>query len=70
MARFTCSRTYRRKHGWQKAAAARALLVPRQVLYQRIARIARLLDADPDDPRTRLGLELAVRARRVVRGQI
>jgi len=58
------------EHGWHKAAAARALLVPRQVLYQRIARIARLLDADPDDPRTRLGLELAVRARRAVRGQI
>ena len=58
------------EHGWHKAAAARALLVPRQVLYQRIARIARLLDADPDYPRTRLGLELAVRARRVVRGQI
>jgi PucR family transcriptional regulator, purine catabolism regulatory protein len=52
------------EQGWQKAAAARALLIPRQVLYHRIERIARVLDSDLDDPRTRLGLELALRVRR------
>jgi purine catabolism regulator len=52
------------EHGWQKAPAARALHLQRQALYHRIERIERLLSADLSDPRTRLGLELAVRARR------
>ncbi len=52
------------EHGWQKAATARALHLQRQALYHRCERIERLLAANLDDPRTRLGLELAVRARR------
>jgi purine catabolism regulator len=47
---------------WHKAAAARALGIQRQSLYARIARLERVLAADLDDPETRLGLELAVRA--------
>jgi len=49
------------EHGWHKANAASALDVQRQTLYSRLARLSRLLDADLDDPPTRLGLELAVR---------
>jgi purine catabolism regulator len=52
------------EHNWQKAAAARALHLQRQALYHRVERIARLLAADLEDPRTRFGLELAVRAHR------
>jgi purine catabolism regulator len=51
-------------HGWHKAEAARALHLQRQALYHRTERIERLLAADLNDPPTRLGLELAVRARR------
>jgi len=50
------------EHGWHKAAAARALHLQRQALYHRTEHIERLLAADLDDPRTRLGLELSVRA--------
>jgi purine catabolism regulator len=52
------------EHGWHKADTARALHLQRQALYHRAERIERLLDADLSDPETRLGLELAVRARR------
>jgi sugar diacid utilization regulator len=52
------------EHNWQKAAAARALHLQRQALYHRVERIARLLAADLEDPRTRFGLDLAVRAHR------
>jgi purine catabolism regulator len=52
------------EHGWQKAQAARALHLQRQALYHRMERIERLLAADLSHPATRLGLELAVRARR------
>jgi purine catabolism regulator len=50
---------------WHKADAARALCIQRQSLYARVARLRLVLDADLDDPETRLGLELAVRAVRV-----
>jgi purine catabolism regulator len=55
-------------HHWQKAPAARALRIQRQSLYARIGRLHRVLDADLEDPETRLGLDLAVRALRVVDG--
>jgi purine catabolism regulator len=51
------------EHGWHKADAARALHLQRQALYHRAERIERLLAADLNDPSTRLGLELALRAR-------
>ena len=51
-------------HGWHKAEAARTLHLQRQALYHRTERIERLLAVDLNDPPTRLGLELAVRARR------
>jgi purine catabolism regulator len=54
------------EHHWRKADAARALCIQRQSLYARIARLRRVLGADLDDPEARLGLELAVRALRVV----
>jgi PucR family transcriptional regulator, purine catabolism regulatory protein len=53
-------------HHWHKARAARALHIQRQSLYARIARLRRVLGADLDDPETRLALDLAVRALRVV----
>jgi purine catabolism regulator len=56
------------EHHWHKARAARALHIQRQSLYARMARLTRVLGADLDDPETRLGLELAVRALRVVEG--
>jgi purine catabolism regulator len=48
-------------NGWHKAHTATALGVQRQSLYARLTRLQRLLDADLEDPRTRLGLDLAVR---------
>lgn len=50
------------EHQGRKAETARALHLERQSLYHRIQRIQGLLDADLDDPDTRLGLHLAVRA--------
>lgn len=49
-------------HGGRKAETARALHLERQSLYHRLARIESLLEGDLDDPPTRLGMELAVRA--------
>jgi purine catabolism regulator len=51
---------------WHKAQSARALHIQRQSLYARVARLGRVLGADLDDPETRLGLDLAVRALRVL----
>ncbi|MCB5909908.1 PucR family transcriptional regulator [Streptomyces pinistramenti] len=48
----------------RKAETARDLNVNRQTLYDRLARIAQLLDTDLEDPQTVLGLRLALRARR------
>jgi PucR family transcriptional regulator, purine catabolism regulatory protein len=56
------------EHHWHKARAAQALHIQRQSLYARIARLRRVLGVDLDDPETRLGLELAVRALRMVEG--
>ncbi len=54
-------------HGGGKAETARALHLGRQALYHRLARISAVLDgADLDDEDTRLGLHLALRARRVL----
>jgi purine catabolism regulator len=52
------------EHHWHKSEAARALSIQRQSLYARIDRLRRVLDADLEEPETRLGLELAVRALR------
>lgn len=52
-----------------KAAAAKELLLSRPVLYERLNRIERVLDADLDDPRTRTSLHLAVLARAVIQGK-
>jgi purine catabolism regulator len=51
-----------------KAAAARQLHLRRQTLYQRLRRIAELLDLDLDDPRTRAGLLMALRALHLLSG--
>ena len=56
-------------HQWRKSETARALHLERQSLYPRLLRIERLLCCDLDDPDTRLGLELAVRARQVAEGR-
>ncbi|WP_354698966.1 PucR family transcriptional regulator ligand-binding domain-containing protein [Paraconexibacter sp. AEG42_29] len=53
-------------HHWQKAPAARELGIQRQSLYARIGRLSQVLDADLEDPETRLGLDLAVRAQRIM----
>ena len=52
-------------HGGHKAETARALHLGRQALYPRLGRIEQLLDADLEDEDTRLGLHLALRAKRV-----
>lgn len=52
---------------WHKADTARALGIQRQSVYARIERLRGVLGADLDHPEVRLGLELAVRALRVVR---
>lgn len=49
-----------------KAEAARRLHLRRQTLYQRLQRIAQLLDADLDEPRTRADLLVALRARHLL----
>lgn len=51
-------------HAGRKAETARELHVNRQTLYDRLARIGRLLGSDLDEPRTVLALSLALRARR------
>jgi PucR family transcriptional regulator, purine catabolism regulatory protein len=51
--------------GGHKAETARALHLGRQALYHRLARIEDLLGADLEDEDTRLGLHLALRARRL-----
>jgi PucR family transcriptional regulator, purine catabolism regulatory protein len=52
-------------HGGHKAETARTLHLGRQALYHRLDRIEELLGADLDDEDTRLGLHLALRARRL-----
>jgi purine catabolism regulator len=52
-------------YGGHKAETARALHLGRQALYHRLGRIEELLGADLEDEDTRLGLHLAIRARRI-----
>jgi PucR family transcriptional regulator, purine catabolism regulatory protein len=52
------------EHGGRVAEAARALHLGRQSLYKRIARIEKVIAGDLADPDTRLGLHLALMARR------
>ncbi|MCW2954719.1 MAG: transcriptional regulator, PucR family [Conexibacter sp.] len=54
-------------HGGHKAETARALHLNRQALYNRLARIEELLGVDLSDPDQLLTLQLALRARDVVR---
>lgn len=51
-------------HAGRKAETARDLHLNRQTLYDRLARITRLLGTDLEDPQTALSLNLALRARR------
>ncbi|WP_431045129.1 PucR family transcriptional regulator [Streptomyces sp. P1-3] len=51
-------------HAGRKAETARELHLNRQTLYDRLARIARLLGSDLEDPQTVLALGLALQARR------
>ncbi|MEU0846277.1 PucR family transcriptional regulator [Streptomyces sp. NPDC005962] len=55
------------RHAGRKAETARALHLNRQTLYDRLARIARLLGTDLEDPQTVLALGVALQARRHVR---
>ena len=52
------------EHAGHKTETARALHLERQSLYARIRRIEAILNEGLDDPDTRLGLQLALRARR------
>lgn len=52
------------EHGGRKAETARALHLNRQALYDRIARLERVLGADLADAETLSALHLAIRARR------
>ncbi|MEZ5122416.1 MAG: PucR family transcriptional regulator [Solirubrobacterales bacterium] len=54
--------------GGRRAEAARALHLNRQALYDRIARLERVLDADLSDPDTVFALQLALHARRATGG--
>ncbi|MEU6818655.1 PucR family transcriptional regulator ligand-binding domain-containing protein [Streptomyces sp. NPDC046860] len=53
-------------HAGRKAETARELHLNRQTLYNRLARVAELLNTDLDDPHTVVALSLALRARRHV----
>ncbi|MGW3434534.1 PucR family transcriptional regulator [Streptomyces melanosporofaciens] len=55
------------RHAGRKAETARALHLNRQTLYDRLARISRLLGSDLEDPQTVLALGVALQARRHVR---
>lgn len=55
------------RHAGRKAETARTLHLNRQTLYDRLARIARLLGTDLEDPQTVLALGVALQARRHVR---
>src|SRR5579884_1415514 len=55
-------------HGSRKAETARALHLERQSLYKRLAKIEAILNVDLDDEDARLGLHLALRARRLLGG--
>ncbi|AQA11107.1 PucR family transcriptional regulator [Streptomyces malaysiensis] len=55
------------RHAGRKAETARSLHLNRQTLYDRLARISRLLGSDLEDPRTVLALGVALQARRHVR---
>jgi purine catabolism regulator len=50
------------EHGWRKADTARVLHLDRKSLYPRIERLEKLIGSSLDDQKTRLSLELAVRA--------
>lgn len=52
-------------HGGHRAAVARALHLNRQAVYDRIARLEHVLDADLSDPRTLLALQVAVQVHRL-----
>ncbi|KUJ67342.1 transcriptional regulator [Streptomyces albus subsp. albus] len=54
-------------HAGRKAETARELHLNRQTLYDRLARIGRLLGSDLEDPQTVLALGLALQARRHAR---
>jgi purine catabolism regulator len=54
--------------GGNKTETARKLHLERQSLYHRLARIEQLIDGSLDDEDTRLGLHLALRARRLLAG--
>lgn len=54
--------------GGNKTETARKLHLERQSLYHRLAKIEQLLDGSLDDEDTRLGLHLALRARRLLPG--
>jgi purine catabolism regulator len=54
--------------GGNKTETARKLHLERQSLYHRLARIESLIGASLDDEDTRLGLHLAIRARRLIPG--
>ena len=56
-------------HGGRMTETARALHLGRQSTYKRIARIEELLGGDLSDPELRLGLHLALRARRYLQGE-
>ena len=55
------------EHGGRMAETARSLHLQRQSLYKRLARIEEFLDGELADPDTRLGLHLALLARRYMR---
>jgi purine catabolism regulator len=54
-------------HGGHKAETARTRHLNRQALYNRLARIEELLGVDLSDPDQLLTLQLALRARDVLR---
>lgn len=52
------------RSGGRKTAAARELRLDRATLYRRVVRLEQLLGASLDDPATRLGVQVALLARR------
>lgn len=55
--------------GGRKSEAARVLHIGRRTLYQRLARVEALLGKDLDQQDVRIGLEVAIRALEILRGE-
>ncbi|TSB21331.1 PucR family transcriptional regulator [Streptomyces benahoarensis] len=57
-------------HGGDRTATSEALFIHRSTLYYRLSQVQKLIGVDPTDGRSRLGLHLAVKLRRVLHSDV